>query len=51
MQLLLNWEKIVNRDVYITSSGELDKAMSEIKSLREKAFLTPKDVGVLFGVS
>lgn len=29
MQLLLNWEKIVNRDVYITSSGELDKAMSE----------------------
>ena len=29
MQLLLNWEKIINRDIYITSSGELDKAMSE----------------------
>lgn len=29
MQLLLNWEKIVNRDIYITSSGQLDKPLSE----------------------
>lgn len=29
MQLLLNWEKIVNRDVYVTSMALFDKAMSE----------------------
>lgn len=29
MQLLLNWEKIVNRDIYITSSDQLDKPLSE----------------------
>ncbi len=29
MQLLLNWEKIVLRDTYITSSDQLDKGLSE----------------------
>lgn len=29
MQLLLNWEKIVVRDSYITSTSQLDKALSE----------------------
>lgn len=29
MQLLLNWEKIIVRDTYITSSEQLDKALSE----------------------
>ena len=29
MQLLLNWEKIIIRDSYITSTSQLDKALSE----------------------
>ena len=29
MQLLLNWEKIIIRDTYITSTSQLDKAPSE----------------------
>lgn len=29
MQILLNWEKIILRDVYITSTAQLDKAPSE----------------------
>ena len=29
MQLLLNWEKIILRDTYITSSDQLDKGLSE----------------------
>ncbi len=29
MQLLLNWEKIIIRDTYITSTSQLDKAVSE----------------------
>ena len=32
-------------------SAEALREEEKIKSLREKAFLTPKDVGVLFGVS
>lgn len=29
MQLLLNWEKIIIRDTYITSTSQLDKALSD----------------------
>ena len=55
MLLLCSWkrftDKLGRRKKNEKESDEALREEEKIKSLREKAFLTPKDVGVLFGVS